>query len=482
MNNSFARTLLFITVFFNAVVPVVKAQQTNHVSLTAGLWKGTIQISVDRVFNIAIENIDNNGDAKYFFHSIDQNSYDFPIRKITVQNDSLSLYISSLNAAVVLKINNAVAEGYFSQGNVRFPVKLEKTSQPLLKPKRPQEPVYPLSYNEEDVLIKNNAENVTLAGTLTYPKDKQPHPAVLLIPGSGPSDRNQSIFGHKNFLVLSDMLTRNGFVVLRMDDRGVGESTGDFMNTSIKDFAADAAACVQYLKNRKEVSHGQVGVIGHSLGADIAAYLAANNSDVNFVVLMAGSAEKLNKTIIRQTEKIYKEKGASAEAVALNTDILKAVFNVVEHTPNDSIAMQKITAAFAPLNQRLAAIGSEQQALIETAYPLNTESFAHMLTRGMRFDLFYNPAPTFLKMKQPVLVLHGDKDVQVFSDNSQVIIKQLKKQNHRLLTQEKIYGSVNHMFQKCNTCTIDEYGQIEETISPVIAEDLIKWLKKVVQQ
>lgn len=480
MNSFIIRKVLIGVNITIATMQGATAQQTNQHSLTNGLWKGTIQINEERAFNIAIEKMENNGNPKYFFHSIDQNSYNFPIRNFEFQADSLKLLISSLNASISLQVTNTSANGYFTQRNVRFPVKLEHTLQPLQKPNRPQEPAYPLPYYEEDVIIRNNSANVNLAGTITYPKDNLKHPAILLIPGSGPSDRDQSIFGHKNFLVLADILTRNGFIVLRMDDRGCGESTGDFESTSIKDFATDAAGCIQYLKTRKEVSGGQVGVLGHSLGADIAAYLAAGNSDIKFVILMAGSAEMLSTTIIRQTEKIYADNGASADAIALNTDILKAVFTAVDQTTNDSVTMAWITKAFEPLNKRLAEIGERQQALIETTHPLKPETFSHFLSPGMRFDLFYDPTPALLKIKQPVLVLHGEKDIQVSINNSTIIISQLKQYNRNPHTQSKLYPSTNHMFQQCKSCTVDEYQHIEETISPMVLKDIISWLKQLI--
>ncbi len=132
------------------------------------------------------------------------------------------------------------------------------------------------------------------------------------------------------------------------------------------------------------------------------------------------------------------------------------------------------------MNERLIAIGNKEQELKEIGYPLTANNFGNMLSGGMRFDLFYNPAPTFLKIKQQVLELHGEKDVQVFSDNSDAIMKLLKQQNRNPLTQRNLYPSTNHLLQQCKNCTVDEYQQIEETVSPIVANDVIKWLEKVV--
>ena len=473
------------------------AQQTNNASrqnkatvmktgtatqLAPGTWKGTVTINPQLHVNIAIEVLLNNGDFRYFFHSIDQNSYNFPIRKVSFEEDTINLAITSLNAILRLHVNGDTATGYISQRGGGMPTRLEKTSVPLPKPNRPQEPQYPLPYVESFVTVETDLPDVRLAGTLTIPKGNKQYPAVLLIPGSGPSDRDQSIFGHKNMMVLADFLTRNGFVVLRMDDRGTGESTGNFEAAAIPDFAADAAACIRYLAGRPEVAGKQVGVIGHSLGAEIAAYLAATASQVHFVVFMAGSAETLGTTIIRQTEKIYTDRGASAKAVALNTVILNTVFGIIQTTPGDSLALARIDSACIPLNTQLAAIPESERQLIETAYPLTANAFQHLLTPGLRHDLFYDPGTTLKRIKQPALVLQGQNDIQVFPDNGPAMFALLQGKNMSPLSGYKSFPQTNHMFQRCNTCTVDEYQQLEETIAQEVLDTLLKWLTKVVQQ
>src|SRR5262245_39804093 len=145
---------------------------------------------------------------------------------------------------------------------------------------RPQEPKKPYPYDEEDVSYENKRDGVKLAGTLTFPRGKGPFPTVLLITGSGPQDRNESLLGHKPFLVLADYLTRQGIAVLRVDDRGVGGSTGSVPNSTTENFAADVMAGIEFLKTRKETDPKQIGLIGHSEGGMIAPLVAAQNGDV----------------------------------------------------------------------------------------------------------------------------------------------------------------------------------------------------------
>ena len=132
---------------------------------------------------------------------------------------------------------------------------------------RPQTPKPPFPYGTEEVTFKNPvAAAVTLAGTLTRPEGAGPFPAAVLITGSGPQDRDQTLLGHKSFAVIADHLTRHGVAVLRYDDRGVGKSTGDFTAATSADFATDANAAVRFLLTRPEIRRDAIGFIGHSEG------------------------------------------------------------------------------------------------------------------------------------------------------------------------------------------------------------------------
>ena len=168
-----------------------------------------------------------------------------------------------------------------------LPLLLRRTDQtPVLR--RPQEPAKPYPYREEEVTFENRPAGINLAGTLTLPKSAGPFPAVILISGSGAQDRDEALAGHRPFLVLADYLTRQGVAVLRVDDRGVGGSTGDSLRATSSDFADDALAGVAYLKGRREIDTARIGLIGHSEGGLVAPLAATRSQDVAFIVLLAG--------------------------------------------------------------------------------------------------------------------------------------------------------------------------------------------------
>ncbi len=200
--------------------------------------------------------------------------------------------------------------GTWTQSGANLPLVLKPVKdQSELERKRPQNPRKPYPYREEEVSYDNKVQSVRLAATLTLPPEKGPFAAVVLITGSGPQDRDESLLGHKPFLVLSDYLTRKGIAVLRADDRGTGKSTGNFATATTADFATDTEAGIAYLKTRPEVDPHKIGLIGHSEGGVIAPMVAARNPDVAFIVMMAGPGVRGDEILPAQIQAIAEARG-----------------------------------------------------------------------------------------------------------------------------------------------------------------------------
>lgn len=328
------------------------------------------------------------------------------------------------------------------------------------------------------ITYQNELADVTIAGTFTRPKDEGQYPAVILISGSGPNERNSEIFGHKVFLVWADLLTRAGIAVLRVDDRGVYESTGNFHAADNRDLADDVVAGVHYLKNRKDIEKNKIGLIGLSLGADIAPIASVKSKDVSFVVLMAGAANSLYESILEQCKAIYPIKGVSEYGVDLNHRINVAGFEVIRSESNDSIARLKIAEKMASFNSEVKTLNEHDAKTLGLSAPLNPELFYQWISPSKRFDLFYSPYDYLNKLKCPVLALNGDKDLQVLPHNLKLIEKALKEAGNTNYT-IKLWKNKNHLFQTCESCTVKEYGEIEETIAPEVMDYVIEWIKKL---
>jgi uncharacterized protein len=337
-------------------------------------------------------------------------------------------------------------------------------------PFRPQEPKGVIPYDEEEVKYSNLTANVILAGTLTLPRSGKPSPAVLLIAGSGPIDRNETIFGHKPFLVLADHLTKQGFAVLRVDKRGVGQSTGNYNVSTSEDFAADVLAGVEYLKTREEVNAEQIGLIGHSEGGLIAPMIAVKSKDVAFIVLMAGAGITGEATLYAQEVLISRAMGVTEEQISFQLDLQKQVLSVIRNESDLEKAEKLLREIVA---KQLADLPKEEQ---QTSADAMEAQIKRCNSKWFRYYLIYNPITSLKHLKIPVLVINGELDSQVPpKQNLPVIAKILEEagnRNYRIIE----FPKLNHLFQTCESGSILEYGKIEETIAPVVLDTLSGWI------
>src|SRR5690606_19372254 len=253
-----------------------------------GQWHGTLEIQGIKL-RVVINVEETENGYKTTMDSPDQGAKGIPVAVTVFENPNVKFAIPGvLEYTGELKGNTIV--GTFKQSGMSLLLNLTKNTSGEDLIKRPQEPKEPFPYYAENITFKNEKAAITLSGTLTLPNQTGNFPAVVLISGSGPQNRNSEILGHKPFLIWADYLTRNGIAVLRFDERGVGESEGNFTTATSNDFATDVQSAVEFLKTRKEINKKQIGLIGHSEGGIVAPMVAAlNPKDINFIVLLAGT-------------------------------------------------------------------------------------------------------------------------------------------------------------------------------------------------
>jgi fermentation-respiration switch protein FrsA (DUF1100 family) len=388
-----------------------------------------------------------------------------PTTAVTRNGDSLKIEVKSLAGLFEGKIaaDFSAIDGKWTQGGGTLTLLLKPVkNESELELKRPQNPVKPYPYREEEVSYTNSQQNVTLAATLTIPPGKGPFPAVVLITGSGPQDRDESILGHKPFLVLSDYLTRHGIAVLRADDRGTAKSTGVFATATTADFATDVEAGIACLKTRGEINPRKIGLIGHSEGGVIAPMVAARNKDVAFIVMMAGTGVRGDEVLVAQGEAIEIASGKSPEEAAKNAAKEKEMLTLVE-TEKDEALLEK------ELKEKLAG---------EVPEPLIGSQIKQVTSPWFRFFLTYDPASALRKVTCPVLAINGSLDKQVLpTQNLPPIREALKQAGNRHVEVDELPG-LNHLFQPAKTGSPSEYAEIEETISPVALEKMSTWILK----
>lgn len=445
----------------------------------SGSWLGKLKlpngIQLTVVFNIQ----SSDGKFSATLDSPDQGVKGIPCGEVMIVSDSISIDVPAIVGSYKGKINleAKTISGIWSQSGSSFELDLSYSKE-IVAPNRPQEPKPPFPYNSEEVKFFNEKDSITLAGTLTYPKEDGKFPAVVLISGSGAQNRDEEIFNHKPFLVISDFLTRNGYAVLRFDDRGVGESEGNYSLATTYDFAEDVRAAVKFLASRKEIDKNKIGLIGHSEGAMIASIVASTDGNIAFVILMAGPGLPGDSILYLQTELIYRAEGESEEKINEILSELREVYSILKSDLDESEIKEKLRDKY---QQQFAKMSDEER---QRYGDLNTymEMEIRIATSSwFRTFLKFDPRPFLEKVKCPVLVINGEKDLQVPPKQNLPAIEQALMQggNKNFLVKE--LPGLNHLFQTSKFGTIGEYGVIEETISPVALETMVNWMKEIVK-
>ncbi|MFE3867894.1 alpha/beta hydrolase family protein [Flavobacterium sp. LS2P90] len=431
----------------------------------SGQWNGVLKVpgaQLRVVFNISKSE---NGYSSTM-DSPDQGVKGIPITTTSFANSILKLQIPA--AAIVyegiLNKDNIIV-GNFVQGGQSFALNMSRGSIEEKVVIRPQEPQKPYPYYTEEVTFENKTDKNVLAGTLSLPQKEGHFPAVILITGSGPQNRDEELMGHKPFLVLADYLTKKGIAVLRFDDRGVAKSTGDFKKATTMDFAKDVQAGVDYLRSRKEIDKSKIGLIGHSEGGVIAPIVVGNSKDIDFIVLLAGTGIRGDKLMLLQKEKIERQMGVPESEIQKGQEIFQGAYDIVlASSDSDTNLKTKINNY---LKLQFGYKMSEAQIS-----GLTSQIASPWMVNFLKFD----PATALEKVKCPVLAINGDKDLQVPADvNINAIKKVLAKGGNKKVT-TKIVPNLNHLFQECKTGSPDEYAMIEQTFSPIALEEISNWI------
>jgi len=451
--------------FKRSAVPIKTEHKPAKPSDVDGAWLGALDVGAMKLR--VVFHVTNTEDGLMAtLDNPDQGATGVPVTSVSREGSSLKLEVKSINGLFEGKVSSDLSaiEGTWSQAGHSLPLALKRVNDSTeLERRRPQNPAKPYPYKEEEVSYDNKGAGITLAATLTIPPGKGPFPAVLLITGSGPHDRDESLLGHKPFLVLADYLTRNGIVVLRADKRGFAKSTGNFATATMTDFASDADAGVAYLKARPEVDPRRIGLIGHSEGGIVAPMAAARNSDVAFIVMMAGSGVPGDQIIPAQLILLSEAAGKSHDDAEKDAAEQRAILSLVEHEKDDA-ALEK------QLREKLA--GKVPEAQMDAQIKSVTSPW-------FRQFLAYDPATALRKVTCPVLALNGEKDLQVPpKQNLPVIRKALADAGNKNFEVDELPG-LNHLFQTARTGAFAEYVEIEETMSPAALEKIATWILRL---
>jgi pimeloyl-ACP methyl ester carboxylesterase len=443
------------------------------------LWEGKLSVGAGLSLRLVLHvQKTEDGGLLGKVDSPDQGVKGLHVNSVALDDTKLSFELKALQATYEGKLsaekNEAV--GTFAQAGAKFPLTLKKTDK-LTARLRPQTPKPPFPYKVGELKYKNEAAGITLAGTLTVPESRGPHPAVILISGSGAQDRDETIFEHRPFHVLADTLTRRGVAVLRVDDRGVGGSGGSVSKSTSDDFAGDVLAGIAVLKARPDIDGRKIGLMGHSEGGIIAPMVAARSSDVAFIVMLGGTGLPGEEISVMQLRLIGKVMGASEKDLDKQMNVQKRLLGIVKTETDPKKAR---TAVREELKKAFSEASPEERKAAG-----DVDAFAEMKIKELespwvRFFLSFDPRPTLEKVRCPVLALNGEKDLQVPpKENLAEIAKALQKGGNTRVTTRELPG-LNHLFQTCKTGAVSEYSEIEETIAPAALKVIADWIDEQV--
>jgi pimeloyl-ACP methyl ester carboxylesterase len=424
-----------------------------------GIWHGVLthqSLRLRLVFYIGA----GRRDLRAAMKSCDQGNAMIPMSAGKLIGRTIILEADSIGA----RFEGSLAEdftgiaGTWTQSGIGLTLNLKRLEHEEEPPARPQEPAKPFPYREREAGYRSHTGGVDLRGTLTLPEGDGPFPAVLLLAGSGALDRDETMNGHRPLLVLADYLTRRGIAVLRADKRGVGESGGELAQATIEDFTADAEAGFAFLTAQPEVDRGRIGLAGHSEGGLVASMAAARNRDVAFLVLMAAPGVSSWDLAGQQARRAAEIHGHDPdEADRRNRDVSALLRN----EKDDATLRRKLDQMYAHRAE------PERNATIES-----------LMLPWQRHAAGLNPADYLSKVTCPVLALNGEHDILVEPRSNLAAIRQaLESAANREFELVELPG-LNHMFQTCEGSSGTEYGQIEETLSPVVLEKIAEWITK----
>jgi pimeloyl-ACP methyl ester carboxylesterase len=431
-----------------------------------GLWQTALETHGMRLrFQLHVSH-DTDGQLVASLDSLDQSVSGLPAINVSLKESAFhfeipavaGVYDGSLNAA-----KNSLT-GKWTQTGADADLTFTRSDQPL-ELRRPQIPAKPYPYREEEVTFSNSSVNVTLAGTLTIPKGTGPFAAAVLVAGSGPQDRDDTLSNHKPFLVLSDYLTRKGIAVLRYDKRGIPKSTGSLDSATTLDLASDTESAIAFLKTRKDIDPTRIGIIGHSEGAIIAPYIASHSKDIPWLVLLAAPATKGEDTLLKQSELIARAGNLTEPQIVASLSFDKEAYDLVREEKDP-----------AKLNEKLLEL-VKSTGMDSALPPVALEQQLRTLTSPwFRFFLGYDPLPNLQKTTCPVLALYGQNDLQVPPKVNMPLVQKAFADAGNKDADIRQFAQLNHLFQHSYSGSPAEYAAIEETFSPEALQAISDWL------
>jgi uncharacterized protein len=485
------------SVLFLAFVYILLNTANAQSTAILGRWYGKLEtgsFNLDLYFNIKTLSI---GDNETIYqtrmdvpmqrlknHPFDETN--FKKKKLTLTDGKFGIYFEGK-----LTDTNKIT-GTFKQRGKTIPLTLTK-SYGVINNNKPQTPIAPFAYNSKQVSFSNQDGKIKFSGTITYPNSTdstQQFPSVILFTGSGAQDRDESIGNHKPFAVIADYLTKAGYTVLRVDDRGAGftKASPDKLKYTTENLIEDGNAYFKFLASQPMVNTNKIYLIGHSEGGSIATGVARKNPSVAGIIGLAPMLATWSETNTYQNYWALKNGGVDSliieNYIVLHKLLLSKLCNERE-IPNDSLSESIIRFCYNEWKNNSSygtnKIKKKVISYFEKTYKdkfltvLNTQ-YTDLFTNPWMFNMFkVIPSTELVHLRIPILVLQGKLDQQISYTQSEAVVKMLQTVDRNI--QIELFENHNHLLQHCKTGNVNEYFDNQESFSPEVLEAIRNWLK-----
>lgn len=452
----------------------------------AGDWSGSLKVgatSLRIMFHIAVSE----SGYSATMDSPDQGAKGIPVASVKFDGKNLDLNVAPIGGSYsgTLDASGTSLKGAWKQSGMSFELDLVKSvsqgqaaaSPPAANQSKP----VPANYSAHDVAFDNAGAGVRLAGTLTTPAGPGPFPAVVLVTGSGPQNRDEEILGHKPFLVIANYLAERGIASLRYDDRGVGSSTGNFQTATTLDFADDAQAAVDFLSTQARINPKQLGVIGHSEGGIVASILGARSETragdpkLAFLVLLAAPGVPGNQLLLMQNSALGRALGMSEAQITIANEINSELYSIALSQGNQADLRERIFDVLSRSMSGSVEFSKDQKDAQKIQFSVVADE---LLSPWMRTFLSLDPAEYLKKIAIPVLALDGTRDLQVPAEENLAAIKIALESMDKNSVTTVAFEGLNHLFQHATTGLPAEYAQIQEDFAPEVLNEMGDWILK----
>ncbi|MFN3834843.1 MAG: alpha/beta hydrolase family protein [Glycocaulis sp.] len=399
----------------------------------AGIWHGTLDVGAAQLrMGLHVDAAD--GELSAVMVSVDQGGARIPVSTLTIEGDTLDARMAAVGARYAAMLEDDRLSGTFHQGGAEFPLEMARGAFEAAGPQ--------LAPGEREVFVD---AGVRLAATLRLPEGDGPHPAVLMLNGSGSQDRDVTIGNHRIFAVLAEAYAQAGIASLRLDDRGMGGSDAT-PPSGPRELGADASAALAFLRVQDGINGQCVGISGHSEGG-IIAFLTPADSQPDFILMLAGQAGTLEETLLEQGEVMNRAMGAGDDVVEATRARQIAMLEALRGSPPGE-AVEAVEAAFI-------AHGIPAEAACQQAQFWGQ--------RYVQEAAALDPAAAMASFDGPVTAVFAGKDLQVLPE---INTGRVLAAREGLATRTLTLDGVTHLFQASETGLPNEYATAPHAMAP----------------